>query len=97
MRPVASGRAKILVIELLDLRILVRFADRLRFIVAVQHACTYAAHIRKVADIAGHLRLAAAVHASARTSHDLDEMIIRLACLHLVKQLPRIANCRKLP
>ena len=81
MRFMTARFPEILVIELLDLWILMRLTDRLRLIVAVQYARTDPPNIRKVTDITGYLRLAAAVDTSARTSHDLNEVIICLACL----------------
>ena len=92
MRFMTARFPEILVIELLDLWILMRLTDRLRLIVAVQYARTDPPNIRKVTDITGYLRLAAAVDTSARTSHDLNEVIICLACLHLIQQFSGIAK-----
>lgn len=92
MRLMTARFPEILVIELLDLWILMRLTDRLRLIVAVQYARTDPPNIRKVTDITGYLRLAAAVDTTARTSHDLNEVIICLACPHLIQQFSGIAK-----
>ena len=67
-------------------------ADRLSRIILIQHACTDSSYIRKVPYIAGYLRLSASVDASARASHDLDELVVCLAGFYFVKKRSRIAK-----
>ena len=81
-----------LVIELDDLRVVVGLTYRLPLILGVECLCTFLLIgiddvIVLVGQEAGpYIGLAAAVDTSARSAHDLDEMIFGLACFDLFQQ-----------
>ena len=79
-------------VQLLDGRILVGFADRVVFVGVVEDFRTQAADIDGVAYIARLLRLAAAVDASARAAHDLDEVVGCFAGFDFLEQLLCVAE-----
>ena len=71
-----------------------RFTDYLRLIIAIQYACTNTTYISEVTHITGYLRLTASVDTSARTSHDLDKVILFLTRFHLLQKFSCIAKSR---
>ena len=79
MSLMASRFAKVLFVELLDSRILMRLTNWLSRIVVIQSLCTDCTYICKVTNAAAYLRLAAAVDTAARASHDLDEVVVCFA------------------
>ena len=88
----ASRFSQILFIQFLDCRILMRFTDYLRLIIAIQYACTNTTYISEITHITGYLRLTASVDTSARTSHDLDKVILFLTRFHLLQKFSCIAE-----
>ena len=72
----ASGLSQIGGVELLDSRILMGLTDWVGCIYIIEHLCAQAADIRGIAYVSGLLGLSAAVYTAARTSHDLDEVVV---------------------
>ena len=87
VRLMAVRLAQILLIELLDIRVLMRLTDGLRLVLSVQTRSTRSARIDVQALEGLDDRLAAAVDAAARAGHDLDEGVVRLAGLDAVDEL----------
>ena len=56
-------------------------------VVLVESLCSESLKVGKVSDVTGLDRLTAAVYAAAGTAHNLDELILALACSDFVKQL----------
>ena len=88
----AAVRLEILVVELLDARILVRSSQRSVGIEVVEALCPDFADIDEVLDARRYDRLSAAVHAAARTCHDLDEGVILLAGLDHLEDLAGVCE-----
>ena len=88
----ASRFAKVLFVELLDSRILMRLTNWFSRIVLIQSLCTDCTYICKVTNAAAYLRLTAAVDTTARASHDFDEVVVCFAGFHLIKKLSCIAE-----
>ena len=87
---VAVGFAEELLVDLLDSRILVGSAERLVSILLIESACTKSANISVVEDNCGLDGLTTAVDAAARAAHDLDEVILTLASLDIIKKLGNV-------
>ena len=83
----ASRRAQIFLIQLLDGRIVMGLPKRLRRVIVIQYLRPDGPNILKIAHIRMYLGLAAAVYTSARTAHDLDKVIICLPCADFFQDL----------
>ena len=88
----AVRRAEVFVVYLLDCRAFVRFAQIGRFIEVIKDLCAELTEVNVIAYHCGLIRLTAAVYASARTCHDLDEVYLDFAGLDHVEEL--LCVCR---
>ena len=91
---VASGLSEILVVDLLDRGVLVGLAEIHLSVSLVEHRRAESSEIDRVANRRGLERLTAAVDASARAAHDLDEIDLLLAVLDSREQLLGVLGTR---
>lgn len=82
MRGVPAGLAEELLVQRQDVRVFMRFAHDLAFVLAVDGLEPLHADF-----LVGRPRLAAAADAATRAAHDFDEQILALAGLDLRHQL----------
>ena len=94
MSLVAVGLSKVLIVKLLNRRVFVRLAEIACLIVVVKNCCSYSAKVDSLSYNCGLNGLTAAVYASTGTSHDLDELNVKLACLNSVKHLLSVFSTR---
>ena len=87
MRFMASGFAEILLVELLDCRILVRFPVRHLCVELIERLGTQASNIRKVDHIGRLNGLAASVDTAAGAAHDLDKVVLLFSALDHIEEL----------
>jgi len=86
------GLTKIILIKLLDLGIVVRLTESKALILAVKSLSSlFLVGIENIVILIGHKagtddRLTAACYTTAGTTHDLDEVILALACANIIKQ-----------
>ena len=92
MRFMAARFFQILLIKLIDLRVFMRFADRLIRIFPIQTLCPFHSRIQNALHFGGHDRLPTTVYAAAWASHDFDEVIVFFSRFNGVQQLFRIAS-----
>ena len=78
----ASRLAQVGCIQFLDRRVLMRFTDRVILIQIVKHFCPQCTDIFGISYMPWLLRLSAAVDTSARSSHNLNKMIVGFPVLH---------------
>lgn len=67
-------------------------AHGLAGIIRIESGCTHGTEIHKVAHLCRLYRLSAAVDTAARTTHDLDEIIVLFAALDALQYLAGIGK-----
>ena len=89
---VRAGLTEVLVVELDDLGVLMRLADGVGLVQAVQDLGALGADVHEVADRGMNLGLTAAVDTAAGAGHELDEVVVLLAGLDHIQDLADICQ-----